>query len=488
MNLFSDARLASEWPDVRILWSARYPWKLPAAMNQAVKGFELFVDLPNNETRRSQFELSLKQELYRNLAATLDEMDSLSRERASKQEQLRRVNLAAATADPAAVPAFAARGAALQSDIDALTASLTETRKGEPDDSLYAIETQLRNAVAARYRQLTAQWKSAVLVPLPYKVMAYAIGDVPAASKLLDDYMAAMKPVIDFLVNVTGMSLGGYCQLQNEHRLTFSEVDMFLSTTGRRTDKGLGLTGATPYGFTIEDIVRFQDTELRKTVNTRLLRAAIDKSKAFVFGSQQWASPGCQWTARAVQSQALNQKIDASDFNLAAWLARPENNVEVGTCSVALGPDLRDLSTKMPVIPLSARFGSHRLLKEDAMRALTLFLPRVTPKPDYPRFVTYVLFGKPQQDRPPLNPNEVSAVCRAQPGPVARLLEMSGATPVARSPISGTTSLSPFSLVFANASPTIKFGGGGGGAAPNPPRPRRRPTRAPRPVRRRSPH
>jgi hypothetical protein len=252
---------------------------------------------------------------------------------------------------------------------------------------------------------------------------------------------------------------------------------MFLITTGRRSDKGLGLTGATPYGFTIEDIIRFQDSELRQTVNTRLLRAAIDKAKAFVFGSQNWAAPGCQWTARAVQSQLTSQTISAATFDLAKWQALPQNNIELQTCSVALGPDLREITRQTPVIPLSARFGSHRLLKEDAIKALTLFLPRVTPKPDYPRFVTYVLFGKEKLERAPLAPNQISAVCRAKPGPVSRLLQLSGTGPLVRvqRPLSGSTTLSPFSLLFADLSPTVKFGG-----RANAPAPGRRPRPAPR--------
>ena len=458
-QLLLNLLLALDWPDVRSIWSVRYPWKLPVELRRLVKGYELFVDLPNNELRASQFELGLKEELYRNLAAYIDERKALERERDNLRDN-----------DPK------------RADIDAAIFDLP-ARRDDADEKLLQIEHRLRNSVESVYLARKAAWAAnAFVAPLPYQIMASVIRDAPLASFItttMAEYMTAMKPVIDWLVEVTGMSIAGYCQLQNADRISFSEVDVFLTTTGRRGDRGLSLSGATPFGFTLEDILRFQKEALNLTVDTRLLRAAINKSKAFVFGSQRWASPGCEFTARAVQGQVMSQKINADTFNLRNWLAAPENNAEAQTCAVALGPDLRDVSTRMPVLPLSARFGSHRLLKQDAVTALALFLPRVTPKPDYPHFVSYVLFGRENRnDRPPLDPSQISAVCRAQPGPAARLLQMSGTAPLPPpfTPVGAT--ISPWRL-YGDA-PTVKFGGG---VRPSTrPRPRRT-TRLPLPRR-----
>jgi hypothetical protein len=467
LNLMSEARLSAEWPDIRFLWCVRYPWKLPEGLRRLVKGYELFVDLPNTETRTSQFELWLKQELFKNIAATIEERKALT-------EEMTRVNAKAAAAE---------QEAALKPYNDLLNEE--KTRKGEADDNLFAIEVKLRQAVETRYNKLREAWKNSVLVPFPYQIVAYVIDErdvatgsgggsagvlkTPAAAPLLQDYLNAMKQVIEFLVNVTGMSLGGYCQMQHEHRLTFSEIDMFLITTGRRSDKGSGLTGATPYGFTMEDIVRMQDNELRQTINTRLLRSAINKAQAFVFGSQTWSAPGCQWTAREVQTKLANSSIDPNNFKLRDFYAGSVNSgTEMATCRAVLGPDLRDLETSKPIIPLSARFGSHRLLKDDAIKALTLFIPKATPKADYPLFVSYVLFGKEKLNRLPLPSDQISHICRAKPGPVSRLLQLSGSNPAPTAQQPQASSLSPFSLVFGNPlSPTIKFGGGGGAQKPH---------------------
>lgn len=415
LDLLSPSSLQSEWSDVRALWLARYPWRLPDALRRLVQNYTLFVDLPNTDTRRSVVREWIRNQLYRNLAATLDERKVITEEKRRNENELAGAN----------VPAN--KKADLEKRINVLNTFLQEdqTRKGEPDDALFMTEAAIRERIEGKFYNDALQTNPD---RPPRQVVWEAIhqqsistgAKTPTAIELVGTYLdEQMKPLIDFLVQVTGMSLVGYCTLQRDYQLTYSEVDLFMVTTKRHGDKGLALGGITPFGFTIEDLTRFMDTSLRQRINTRLLRTAIDKTRSFVYGSQQWAAPGCVAAARDTQirrpSGSSSPLLDG--FDLDAWLLEPGHGTDRGTCAIALGPNLRDLKTNLPVIPLSARFGSHRLLKDDAIRALGLFLPSVTLKPDYPEFVTFVLFGRPRLNRPPLPPDQISTICQQQQAP-----------------------------------------------------------------------
>jgi hypothetical protein len=123
-----------------------------------------------------------------------------------------------------------------------------------------------------------------------------------------------------------------------------------------------------------------------------------------------------------------------------------------------LGFDLTDIKTGIQVIPLWARYGSHRVLKiDDTLSTIAIFDRYVTPKPDYPEFVNYAMYGLPRLNRPTLNVGHISQICRARPGPASTFLYPPAGSIL--SPAQNARSmnvLAPWSVLFTN---THRLGG-----------------------------
>jgi hypothetical protein len=444
-SLLSPDALRAEYPDVRLIWSARYVWKLPPVLQSYVRPRQLFVDLPAKRARRSFLESMLRDDLYTNLADRLLEevrlrgiRDMLSNER---------INLRA----PSAQATF------LDAKVAYITSYLepySDRKPSEPDESLYRAEMRLKDELRTEFTRKYREFARLPIKPTPGNLLRSIVDAHPPYRRLVDEYMRNMAPVLDFVTTATGMSLEGYCKLQTEVGLSFSEVDMFLTTTGK---KGDGFAGSTPFGYTMEDLEHFF-RYLKATVNTRLLREGFQRKQAFIYGSTRFASEGCKATATDVQRKFSDSGVGVgfgTDTNpQLGWT--PAAGEEL-TCKVALGPDLTDVRTGLPVMPLWVRFGSHRILKiDDAMRALNEFERHVTPKADYPEFVSYVLYRVPKLNRPLLPPGQISQMCRVRPGPASTFLfPASGVlTPAAAARWSGA--LPTWSVLF---SPLPRLGG-----------------------------
>jgi hypothetical protein len=274
----------------------------------------------------------------------------------------------------------------------------------------------LSDAARAEFIKQYNRWDRLPIKPTPGNVMRSVILSTPLLRDMLRVYMNDMAQVLDFITTASGMSLEGYCKLQEDTGLSYSEVDMFLVTTGKKRD---GFAGLTPFGFTLEDLQTYFKF-VKASVNQRLLKQAFNVTGSFFLGSTQYAADGCKVTAGETERKRSETGSALDPGSVADWKA---SGGEEQSCLVALGPDMTDVKSGLPVIPLWARFGSHRILKiDDAVRALNNFERYVTPKPDYPEFVSYVLYKVPRLNRPLLAPSQISQMCSARPGPASAFL------------------------------------------------------------------
>jgi hypothetical protein len=382
-SILSAEALAADWPDVRVIWTPRYAWRLPSPLLDTVKLRQLFVDLPPSRVRRAHLERLLRDELYTNVAQLLIETNGV-----------------APTTDGKDKPT------------------------NDPDQTLFDKERRFVSLIARPFwSEWSKKWMPLPVKPLPGNVVASLAHQRADLKRASDEYIALMAPVLDFLTTATGMSLEGFCKLQTDFGLSFSEVDMFLITTGKKRD---GFAGATPFGYTLEDLNGLF-AQIRARVNNRNLKRAFDLKKAFVLGSTRFASDGCQQTAAEFErKRSETGSLDQSGILIPA-------DGERDTCKIAVGPELKvvarseDLKTTVrtdtSAVPAWSRYGSHRILKvDDAMSAVTAYDRLVTPKHDYPEFVTYVLYRVPKLNRAVLPHHQVSQMCRVRPGPVSTFL------------------------------------------------------------------
>jgi hypothetical protein len=418
-NLLSASSLEADWPDVRLIWSPRYAWKLPEVMLDSVKQRQLFVDLPSNRIRRSYLESLLRDDFYANVANRIIEEEKMSGAEATK---------------------------------------LDERNMTDADQRLYNKERDFAKAIMADFWAEWTKWQRLPIKPLASNLMRSIVngplGIAKGYKRLSDDYLREMAATLDFITTATGMSLEGFCKLQSDYGLSFAEVDMFLITTGRKRD---GLAGSTPFGYTLEDLNNLF-MMMKAQVNQRLLKQAFEMKKAFIFGSTRFAAQGCKQTAADIERKrgelASADPLESTIQALGDW---KKSDGELSSCEVAVGPDLTDIKTGKQVLPLWARYGSHRILKiDDAMTTLSNFDRYVTPKPDYPEFVTFVLYRVPKLNRGLLPPSQLSQMCRVRPGPASAFLYPStGKLRI------DPNNLVPWSVLFT---PTPKLTGGGGGS------------------------
>jgi hypothetical protein len=425
-SILSPAALEAEYPDLRVIWDARYVWRLPPLLQGYVRQRQLFVDLPTSAARRSILESLVRDDLYSNIADRILEEQKLQElkqlDNKTNREYLKHY------LNPQA-----------------------DRKTSEPDSALYNAELNLKFAVEHKFWSDYNEWARLPIKPTPGNLLSSIVHSNSAYKQLADKYIKELSGVLDFITTASGMSLEGFCKLQTEFGLNFAEVDMFLITTGKKRD---GFAGTTPFGFTLEDLQNYFKI-LKASINQRLLHQAFETKQAFIYGSSRFASNGCKQTALDVQMELSKTGISPLDINRAInWSSK---NGEDSTCKFALGADLTDVRSGLPVIPLWARFGSHRILKvEDAMKALASFERYITPKADYPEFVNYVLHKVPRLNRPLLPPSQISQMCLARPGPASTFLfpptGVLSQTAVNRN----LGQLTPWSVLFA---PTPKIGG-----------------------------
>jgi len=396
LTILNPNRLETEWPNVRIIWSMKYPWKIPKSiMPPNYQKYSLFVDLPSIPTRRSIVELAIQNDMSENIANYLDQEYSY--------EQVIENNSGLKDKYSNVIK--------LDTDRPCLNSKQTLCIVQE-DDNLFGKEKEIRESIKSKFlgernKKSTFDRTKAALTDLIFGKSFIPLGglrgkqivnkllfETPEVNvkNLVEQYMQMMSSTIEFLVNATGMSLEGYCKLQTDSGLTHSEVDMFMTVTRRDS-----LLGRTPFGFTIQDLVQFYGI-LKQSVSTKQLSRALNETNSYIVGYEKFHSQACK-------SKALDSKI--------LTINEPD-------CEQGLGTDLMSDKDHTPVLALSARFGSHRFLKEDVMKALNSFEKYVKPKTDYPEFVTYVLLKVPKTNRTSINPKDISEKCRIQPGPSTR--------------------------------------------------------------------
>jgi hypothetical protein len=245
--------------------------------------------------------------------------------------------------------------------------------------------------------------------------------------------------------------LNGYCRLQTDGHLSQSEADTYLIMTGRQGPRGEGLSGKSDFGLSIDDLTRFMSF-LRQVVATRQIREALADQRAFIYGSETLAAPGCRRTARDAMFETGNEPpagwssvselaapagtaLSSSGARRGEWqsptpgfrTAIRVDPAEASTCALALGPDLRTLEDGAPAIPLSARYGSMRILNDDAFRAFRSFLPSVSSKSDYPSLAAFVMKATPD---PPVPSTPIAPICRQPSVPLPRQAVISPAAAV----------------------------------------------------------
>lgn len=398
LSFLTNEALGNDYPDIRVIWMVRYPWALPPTLLQQLHKHQLFIDVPNATIHKAFVTELIKDDFYSNVGITL----------LKEKYYEERMKLGPTDVHDTLQKYL------LQDEQDKVTDVDANIRRKERD-----FKRVIKTSFFTEYDKLQALSRGNSTAPgyivrsIVENIRLNATNSfynfnhpVLAAEQA---FLSSMEDTLKTFEAISAWSFEGFCKLQTEYKLTFQEVDTFLMIVGKKRE---GLTGIAPFGFTLEDMRNFY-LKVRGLVAKRQLTAGMEQNNAFIIGTVRYASSKCK--ASALQSQ---QVLEADKTPLTLTNANGTTNPRIVDderlqCQHALKPDLMDSVTNLPVIPLSILYGSHRIMVDDVVRAITGFDKDVLPKPDYPSFIIYVLHGKPNlNERPPLSANQIGQACR----------------------------------------------------------------------------
>jgi len=402
-HIFSESDLTARWPNVRIILSMRAPWSIPPALYRSlVENRELFVDLPGPETRFLAFRNWIQYDRLQHLTQRVLQL-SLG--------DVKHVSTTTAT--------NLAPKARVQGEVSSLDAALKET-----DNELFIViigklasltlkpvvsETQITATDRETAQKELHRKMDRLRQPAIFALVTELSGYVPYQENLakFDDLM---RPTYTELAQKTGMSLAGYCKMELSG-VSRSQVETFLAATRRQND----IQGRSLYGYNMSDMERFIRF-LEDRVTTRQLHEWLQMQSAYMHGMPiETASTKCRVSARDVEL----------GFNAGApnYIAPSER----GSCQGSYSSSLVRSADSIQDMPDDVRLGSHRILPEDVIRALNAFDSQVTPKPDYPQFVNYLLFRQPEVPiavRSLRRPGDIPSLCNTlRPGPISTAMQ-----------------------------------------------------------------
>lgn len=451
-----------EFPNIHVLWSARYVWKLPSqivnlsgskdhnlfvdlpvasvrnwyvqslmirqvstnlvqmftSLNQSSIFLDIYQDLESDDNKKESFaekekkDLTAIEKLQEGFKNLKDEKDAIKKQKSAEnliQTYLREKNVKEPIADKLVGYFSSAKEygfSGLKQVMRYVLNKLIIKDESKIDAFLKNVQSiygELKNPSSDQFifeKNITTIYNEYKQNGRSVNGLIRSFQNNPEMKGYMETFLKAMQPSISYIVSSSGMSMKGYCKLQTQFNLSNQKLDTFMIVTGRKngnldSSDDLSLTGVSDYGFTFGDMDRFMRGLFDKNGKLQLMEG-LNQKKAYVVGSQEFASQGCK-------RSALNPdegKIDPT---------------EIDSCVHPLDLDFNSYLTGLPVIALKKRFGSHRLNMDVVKSYVADFEKTIPQRIDYPIFVLYVTTGSPLFPAQKLSSNDISLRCRYSP-------------------------------------------------------------------------
>lgn len=354
-SVFDEENFKLRYPNIRVLWNVRYIWKFdPDFMGSKSSMIPLdcqtYVDLPNMELRREIVQQFVKRNLKETMTALV------------------RANVAPADNDWD----------------DPVSKKIKEELKKNPIKSA-TDETKKKTYLEG--------------------------GDY---IKFEAEILQILEKEINLIAQVTGLGAQGICELTRVFP-DASKLRLIFQMLGKSEDELTKTSGelVTKYGCSVNELGKF--LEMYKSNQSRFyLKKIMDSEQAFVLGVPELSCIQCRPLSQEYASFLLPT---ASETNLKAKITAnstiyndskttPEQKKNL--CRKAYKPDLYDLSDPSQSISLIDRFCGFHLNFPVIKSTLEQWVKVLPPRPDYPCFVSYLIYLNPRVRDPNFTSNQCS--------------------------------------------------------------------------------
>lgn len=277
------------------------------------------------------------------------------------------------------------------------------------------VQENLKNTMTALVRGKVDTGKSPWDDPVSKKIKEVLNGksddekkkllEDPQYSSFENSILNLLEKEINLIAHVTGMGAQGICELTRVFP-DASKIRLIFQMLGKSEDELTQTSGAlvTKYGCSVPELVKF--LEMYKSNQTRFhLKKIMDEEKAFVIGVSELSCVQCRTFSQQYSQllfnnsgeQELKNKINQN------MLSPQKENL----CLKAYKPDLYDLKEPTKSISLIDRFCGFHLNFPVIKSTLEQWVKILAPRPDYPCFVSYLIYLNPRVR----DPNFVSNQC-----------------------------------------------------------------------------
>jgi len=349
-SVFDEENFKLRYPNIRVLWNVRYIWKFdPDFMGSKSSMIPLdcqtYVDLPNMELRREIVQQFVKKNLKETMTALI---------------------------------------------------------RGTPKTEKFP-ESNWDDAVSKKIKE---EWKNKLAEKETDDRQKYLEGK--DYTKFEESIVQLLEKEINLIAQVTGMGAQGICELTRVFP-DASKLRLIFQMLGKSDDELTKTSGelVTKYGCSVNELERF--LEMYKSNQSRFyLKKIMDSEQAFVLGVPELSCIQCRPLSQEYASFLLP---DTSADKLKEKIK--ENNAKTteqkkNLCLKAYKPDLYDLTEPTKSISLIDRFCGFHLNFPVIKSTLEQWVKVLPPRPDYPCFVSYLIYLNPRVRDPNFMSNQCS--------------------------------------------------------------------------------
>lgn len=413
--------LQTRFPDIRVIWTARKPWKLPPLLRALIPTEHArFLDLPTWELRcylAQQFtqERTIKNlfDWYRELKNRGDD-SKLSAALDTEQTALGEDKDAHLKQDYALIRAIVNNLGDIKSLSD-FTLALTTNQTGVFRDVNQWPDTEMGEPMDVNGNP--AKDEKGNLIGRA-DVVLQKFTNIQTAWK---EYTENREMWISSFADMTGFSLKGYCAMRDH--LSTGDVRLFLNMMGKASD-AMRIRGMSVFGFNAEEVLKALEKLFRENA-PKMLQKGLDVMQGYVSGLTSAYFTGCynavmnpdlalshsqNCLVELDQGLRVKRRFDnpvapfTSSGKDASWVKKYPGSA--GTPAAAPA----DNKIRPESFPLAYKYGSHRISSTDANAWISKLANSdgdqntdpslLLKKNDYVEFAAYVLRGDPKSVQP----------------------------------------------------------------------------------------